>query len=162
MTDFDTIELAAELDPKGSVEFFLKYAEIEAIVQHGERYEGRELWASAAVESFDIDAHSLWNTMHFGYTTKVLGFKGNVSIAFTPRRDTLEIRRTMQNIMIRAAIMFIEQHDWDIGITFQNGEKVVLIRRGDELTLNGLYDIWTLERLAWVKQPYQVRNIPIK
>lgn len=81
-----------------------------------------------------------------------LGFTPTVRVAF--RLDKSTDMSAQQDEMVRLVSDLLDRVPGDAVLHF-DFEYILLLRRGDELSLNERNDIWPQQRLAAVHQPYR-------
>jgi hypothetical protein len=164
MTNFGSLFITTDLNPKDTLQYLLKITETDYTeIVHGSISEGIIYTAGVALTNFDIDVENIATQRSEAFSQEMFGFQATISMVFTPYNE--QVRYDMQNWMIRTALELIDQTNWNIGIAFDTFSQLVLIRQGDKLVLNSLPDVypplWPPERLALVKTPYEMQEIRI-
>jgi hypothetical protein len=163
MSEFEKLVIRNDVGPKETLEFVFRNLEIDARIDYEENPERNRKFAATAISDPGtfIHARNEGSIIKSRFYKEQFGFVASASFVLDPYKE--KTREATQDWLIGVALMLAKKKDWDLGIAFDNGSKVVLkyISNETEMVLNELYGIWTPERLEMVDIPYRMEAMPI-
>lgn len=149
MASEETLRIVTELDPEVAITQWLASFGIEAPIKTevGDRTvyyaEGPGMVLAAAETSERARA----------YMQQLFGIAPNLEIAF--ELDTCRDRSGPRTTIIQGSLAFMRQTGADGGLWFNGNRKLVLLKRGADLTILEDDNLWTPPRLQLLAdQPY--------
>lgn len=145
----ETLRLVTNMDGETAIRLWLAGLGIESVVKT--EVEDRIVyWADgpgmilmAAAVSHRARA---WMDETFGLpATLEIGFE----------LDACRDRSSPRTTIIKGTLEFLRRTGVDGGLWFDQNKTLVLMKRGDSLTLNEREDIWTPTRLKFVAEPHE-------
>lgn len=160
MTDFDQCNFATSFTPGELLQLFMETAgEPYAIENEFHDSDGSN---KVNAEWKEIGSISVRNSsiLSQSTSTRLFGFASKALFSFTPYSRNKYLRPLIDDILLQTSLKIAVDKAWDTGVVFRNVEIVAFKYVSGKLTLNSLHNIWTPERLQFVKMDYQFEEIP--
>ena len=145
----ETLRLVTDLDGETAIRLWLEGLGIDSVVKT--EVEDRVVyWADGpgmiliAAEVSERARSWMRETFNLPATLEI-GFE----------LDACRDRFSPQTTIIKGTLEFLKRTGADGGLWFESNKTLVLVKRGDELTLNEREGIWTPLRLNLVSEPHK-------